>query len=404
MKPLQLRIALTLAVLAFVGFGIVDLVYVFDEQASVTRERRHELAWVATTVAADIKSTPQIEQLAQRLGAERRMVVTVIGDSIVQSEPHPEFASYIYASVPLVAKGYEHLAVAVDAAPWKYVIVSRPLKESVDMVLAAQPRALFVLVVVAALVTVVGLSMMRNTVLRPLERSESDRRLLEKQMADLVRAERLAAVGRLAAGLAHEVGNPLAVLTGYTAILRDDALPKATRDDALARMDKELNRIQGTVRSLLDYARAPSEVTGTTAIAAIVEHVVVLASAKAKSKNTTIVTAIEDATVAISGDALTQVMLNLLLNALDAVPENARVEIAATNGVITIDDSGPGIVPEHAEKLFEPFYTTKPAGVGTGLGLSVCESLIHAAHGTIVASRSATLGGARFVVTLQQAP
>src|SRR5262249_55222807 len=140
MKPLQLRIALTLAVLALVGFGIVDLFYVFDEQGSIIRERRHELAWVATTVAADIKSTQQVEALARRGASERRMVVTVVGAQVVQSESPPEFASFIYASAPLVAKGYEHLAVPVDAGPWKYVIASRPLAESVDIVLAEQPR------------------------------------------------------------------------------------------------------------------------------------------------------------------------------------------------------------------------------------------------------------------------
>jgi two-component system NtrC family sensor kinase len=403
MKPLPLRIALTLAVLALVGFGIVDVFYLFDEQGKLARERRHELAWVATTVVADIKSGQPVDALVRRVGADRRMVVTLVGDHTVQSEPHPEFASFIYASAPLVAKGYEHLAVPVDVAPWTAVVVSRPLKETIDMVLGEQPRVVFIFLVVAALMTLVGLGMMRNSVLRPIERSEADRRQLEQQMTELVRAERLAAVGRLAAGLAHEVGNPLAVLTGYTSILRDDALPKATRDDALTRMDKELTRIQGTVRGLLDYARAPSGVSGSTAIAVIVEHVVKLAEVKAKSKAATISTAIEDATIAMSGDALTQVLLNLVLNALDAVPKDARIVISASGGVITVDDSGPGIAAEHAAKLFEPFFTTKPAGVGTGLGLSVCESLVTAAHGTITAGRSPTLGGARFVITLPRA-
>lgn len=292
---------------------------------------------------------------------------------------------------------------------------------TIDMVMDRQPRVLAFLGLTALLITVTGLAFMRRTVLQPMEQSLADRRRIEQQVAELtvtnrqleetrdrlVRAERLAAVGRLAAGLAHEIGNPLAVLTGYAALLRDEGLPQASRDDALQRMERELDRIQGTVRSLLDYARAPSGVAGVARVSEVAEHVQKLVQPQAAKKKVSVTVATGDAGVAMSGDALTQVLLNLVLNALDAVGEGASIAIGAVKdgdaNIITVDDSGPGIAAEHNAKLFEPFFTTKPAGVGTGLGLSVCESLVTAAHGNITADKSPTLGGARFSVRLPSA-
>lgn len=419
---MQARLALALVVSALVGCLVLDLVYVFREQRLTVRERRHEQAYVATTVAAELP-TP-IEPYVARMASEHAMVITVIGADgrVVQNKSHPGFAAFIYAKAPLVADGHEHLAVGTASQRWPYVIVSRPLKETSEAILAEQPRIVVLMVCAAVVITLIGLMLMRNTVTRPLERLQErtavDRQDIERQVQDLakarreldetrdqlVRAERLAAVGKLAAGLAHEVGNPLAVLTGYTSILRDSTLPAAARDDALQRMDRELTRIQSTVRSLLDYARAPSGAIGVAAVRDVTDHVAKLIEPNARKKSIQVATAIDDTRVRMSADALTQVLLNLALNALDATPAGGRVAITvsatADSVVIDVDDNGPGIAPEIAQKLFEPFVTTKPAGVGTGLGLSVCESLVTAANGTIVADRSQALGGARFRLTL----
>lgn len=420
MNALSARIGFSLMVAALVGLAVLDLLYIFEGQRALARERQHELAWVATRVAADLPALPRVEPYVARIGAEHHMVVTLVAEDgrLVQSHSAPKLAAYVYASAPLRAEGYENLAVSTTATPWRYVIVSRPLKETIDMTLAQQPRVLVLVVLSAGLITLIGLGFMRRSVLHPIERSELDRRRIEQQLADLtvahreleetrdrlVRAERLAAVGRLAAGLAHEVGNPLAVLTGYTSVLRDPTLPANQRDDALERMERELSRIQGTVRSLLDYARAPSGVVGSASVADVVDHVRQLVQPQAAKKGVSITATVAGEQVAMSRDALTQVILNLTLNALDAVPANARIAIAASSeGAvtrITVDDSGPGIAAEHGPKLFEPFFTTKPAGIGTGLGLSVCESLVTAAHGSIEAGTSPTLGGARFSVRL----
>lgn len=419
---MQARLALALGVAALVGCLLLDLVYVFRAQRDTVRERRHEQAYVATMTAAELPA--QIEPYVARMAAEHAMGVTVVGNDgrIVQSRARPEFATYIYAKAPLIADGHEHLAVSTTSEKWPYVIVSRPLKETSEAIIAEQPRIVVLLLCTAAVITAIGLVFMRNSVMRPLERLQertaNDRKELERQLSDLaqarreldetrdqlVRAERLAAVGRLAAGLAHEVGNPLAVLVGYVSILRDATLPAASRDDALQRMERELSRIQGTVRSLLDYARAPSEAIGEAAVRDSIEHVAKLVEPNARKKSQRLTLHVADVRVRMSADALTQVLLNLVLNALDATPEGGEVAITASSGVsIDVDDSGPGFAPGVAEKLFEPFFTTKAAGLGTGLGLSVCESLVTAAKGTITAGRSDALGGARFRLHLPQA-
>ena len=420
MNALSARIGFSLVVAALVGLIVLDLLYIFDGQRTLSRQRQHELAWVATRVAADLPALAQVEPYVARMGAEHDIVITLVGDDgrLVQSRSAPQLAKYVFASAPLRAEGYENLAVQTSSRPWIYVIASRPLKETIDMLMARQPRVLGLIALSAGLITLIALGFMRRSVLAPIERSEADRRRIEQQLADLtlahreleetrdrlVRAERLAAVGKLAAGLAHEVGNPLAVLTGYTSVLRDPALPQPQRDDALERMERELARIQGTVRSLLDYSRAPSGVAGVARVADVAEHVQKLVQPQSSKKKVTVTHSVGEERVAMSGDALTQVLLNLTLNALDAVPENARIVIGARGQegetLITVDDSGPGIPAEHRAKLFEPFFTTKPAGVGTGLGLSVCESLVTAAHGSITADASPELGGARFSVRL----
>ncbi|MBC7794001.1 MAG: hypothetical protein H7Z43_09845 [Clostridia bacterium] len=419
---MQARLTLALAVAALVGCLLLDLVYVFRSQRDLVRERRHEQAYVVTTAAAQLPA--QVEAYVAHLAAEHAMIVTLVGTNghVVQSQAKPDFSAFIYAKAPLIYEGHEHLAASTTSTKWPYVIVSRPLKETSETILAEQPRIILLLSCVAAVITGIALLFMRNNVMRPLERLQErttqDRKDLEAQLKDLakarreleetrdqlVRAERLAAVGRLAAGLAHEVGNPLAVLTGYVSILRDTTLPEIARNDAVQRMERELNRIQGTVRGLLDYARAPSGAIGEAAVRDVIEHVTKLIEPNARKKSIRITTAIEDTRVRMSGDALTQVLLNLTLNALDATPENGRLAVSSTGGdsttIIDVEDSGPGFTADVAARLFEPFFTTKPAGVGTGLGLSVCESLITAANGSIAAEESQTLGGARFRLTL----
>jgi signal transduction histidine kinase len=231
----------------------------------------------------------------------------------------------------------------------------------------------------------------------------------------VVRSERLASVGRLAAGLAHEVGNPLTALIGMQDLMLDGDLDEAARRDFLTRMRKETNRIHAVLRDLLDFARpeasgAPDSKHEGATVRSVAEQVIALARMQRTSKLVQFVINIEadDPPVAMSSHRLTQVLLNLVLNAIDGAAHvsDPRVEVSATwtsvSVTLAVLDNGPGVAKAMRRTLFEPFASSKPTGSGTGLGLAVCRGLVEAALGTIELDDSSALG-ARFVVTLPRA-
>ena len=265
-------------------------------------------------------------------------------------------------------------------------------------------------------------------------------RLLEER-SHLVRAEKLASIGRLAAGVAHEIGNPLGAINGYMHLLRSAPPGSAEALEALAGLERESARIDRIVRGLLDYARAkprsPVEVDINDAARAAME---LLTSQGALRYIQVEFSATAEPTF-VSGDRhdLEQTFVNLLLNAADAMqgrgsltlivrrttrsellagarrasdgisqpvnPPNARVarwlEGAGAEEVVTvaITDTGPGIPAEDVERIFEPFYTTKEPGKGTGLGLAIVARAVENSGGTIWVSR-AREGGAAFRIAL----
>jgi signal transduction histidine kinase len=246
------------------------------------------------------------------------------------------------------------------------------------------------------------------------ELTQTTARLTETQ-SHLVRSERMASVGRLAAGVAHEIGNPLAALMGMQELLLDDDLPADTRHDFLARMKRETERIHVVLRDLLDFAR-PEKAEGPAdshqppaSVAAVVVDVLALVRPQRAFREVTVVNeATEDLLVTLSAGRLTQVILNLVLNAVDAVGEReggrgttitvrARREDKVVR--IEVEDDGPGVPVSMRERLFEPFVTSKEVGKGTGLGLAVCRGLVESAGGTIDLDTTYAKG-ARFVVRL----
>jgi signal transduction histidine kinase len=239
------------------------------------------------------------------------------------------------------------------------------------------------------------------------EVEQATRRLAEAQER-LVRSERLASVGRLAAGLAHEIGNPLAALTGMQDLLLAGGLEPAEQRDFLQRMRKETERIHSILRDLLQFARpvarageppAPGNVE-----VAIYETVALVGPQRAMKDVELAVDVFPDLPeVALPSEQLVQVVLNLVLNAADAVGPGGHIALRARQHDkrvrIEVEDDGPGVAEEVRQKLFEPFVTTKDVGKGTGLGLAVCRGLVEAVGGTI-ALDSTTRSGARFVIEL----
>jgi signal transduction histidine kinase len=234
---------------------------------------------------------------------------------------------------------------------------------------------------------------------------------LETAQEKLVRSEKLASVGRLSAGIAHEIGNPLSAILGFVELLQMDGLAQGEQEEFLRRIRSETERIHRIIRDLLDFSRAKpqeQESNASSDLAEVVEDAVKLITPQKDLRGVTIERRFQEDVPRVRGAAhtLTQVVLNLLLNAADAISGEGSVlvEVQAKGEQVElrVTDSGPGIAADMLDKLFEPFVTSKPAGKGTGLGLAVCLSIVEALSGTIEA-RNGEHGGACFIVRLPRA-
>ena len=231
---------------------------------------------------------------------------------------------------------------------------------------------------------------------------------LEEAKDELVRSEKLASVGRLAAGVAHEIGNPISIVLGYLEMM---ARPDVTDDERVVYLEQAseaTQRISGIIRDLLDFSRPdPGEPDPRADVGAVVSRTVQLVAPQRQLRAADIQVSLPEGPVmaAIGPRRLQQVLVNLLLNAADACAQADAPTIAITVTVagrsvrIRVQDDGPG-VPEGLEgRIFDPFFTTKEPGKGTGLGLSVCYSIVTGTGGDIRLERPANRGAA-FVVDL----
>jgi len=238
---------------------------------------------------------------------------------------------------------------------------------------------------------------------------------LSVQREQIIRSEKLASVGQLAAGVAHEIGNPLATILGYVDILRSDLagkgdLPLADRQDALDRVKAETQRIHRIIRELLEFSRPSKEEPAPTDPLRVVQSAQALCAPQSRFREVQVMTTPPDESwpsVMAAPSRLVQVFVNLMLNAADAMAGKGAIVVdcqrAGRRVLVTVSDEGPGIPKENRRKVFDPFFTTKPVGQGTGLGLSVCRSIVESFNGTLELA-SATAGeGAKFVISLPAA-
>ena len=219
-----------------------------------------------------------------------------------------------------------------------------------------------------------------------LVEDQSALRSLEDQ---LVRAEKLITVGVLSAGIAHEIGSPLAVIRGRAEqVLRDT--PAGPRADDLRVIIKHIDRISSTIRQLLDFSRRQPIASRAVPLAVAIERARELLQWKFEAKDLHLRVSLDDdlPMLAADPDQLQQVIVNLLLNACDASATNGEVAIRARalpgeQVQLDITDRGHGIAPEHLHAVFDPFFSTKKRGEGTGLGLSIVASIVRNHAGEI---------------------
>ena len=267
---------------------------------------------------------------------------------------------------------------------------------------------------------------------------------VREDQAQLIRAEKLASIGRLAASVAHEIGNPLGAILGHVHLLRGQLkTDEASREplELLAALERESARIERIVRGLLDYARARPPAPAPIDIDDVVRSCVDLLRTQGLLAAVDVALELTDEPLFVSGQRhdLEQLFVNLFINAVDAMngqgqivvrleraarftlrqpavrrtfadadgavehPPSARAQrwLAGHDAVeiakIVVADSGPGVSPELAERIFDPFFTTKPAGKGTGLGLAIVARIVDNFHGTVWVT-TAREGGAAFHV------
>src|SRR6267143_3330049 len=240
---------------------------------------------------------------------------------------------------------------------------------------------------------------------RLLARSEQSVENLQRLQAQMVQTEKLVSLGQLAAGAAHEINNPLAAILGYSDLLADDpTLPEKARGTA-GKIRDQARRTKTLVANLLRFARQVPPERTLLDINTVVTNAVQLRALDLRSSKSRIELQLESVLPGVRGDGnqLLQVFFNIINNAIDAMEasEGGVLTIKTIrdrgNVVILFSDTGPGI--KDPQRVFDPFYTTKPVGKGTGLGLSICFGILQEHAGKILCYNSQQ-GGAVFRVEL----
>lgn len=233
---------------------------------------------------------------------------------------------------------------------------------------------------------------------------------LEETFRQLVMSEKLASIGEITAGVAHEINNPVAVIQGNVDVIRESlGEGSAAIKTELGLVDRQVSRIQTIVGKLLQFARPGefADLEQAVPVAPVVKDCLVLVNHVLSQGNIAVKTQADPSLqVRIDPGELQQVLINLIMNAVQAMDGQGtltlRVEAAARESVpgvaLTVEDTGPGIDPAMMDQVFAPFYSTKQAE-GTGLGLSISQTLIQRAGGLIRASNAPT-GGACFEIWL----
>ncbi|MFH2124654.1 MAG: ATP-binding protein [Pseudomonadota bacterium] len=237
----------------------------------------------------------------------------------------------------------------------------------------------------------------RQKLRQSVDSLENANQQLRATQQKMVQTEKMAAIGRLAAGLAHEIGNPIGIIQGYVELLGHSGLSQEEQLQFSARSMQELERINRLIHQLLNFARTRNDDSGSTKIHPLLLELVDMLQAQKNLMGLDFQLHLDAECDQAAGnsESLHQVFLNCLLNAIDAIkeytlPQKGKICLSTVNTTddrgkhfiqITIEDNGIGIKDTDKDSLFDPFFTTKEPGKGTGLGLSVSYALIEGIGG-----------------------
>jgi len=408
--------------------GAIANAKLYDERTqaeAAERRRSHELTGLyeisrifSETGDFEVKATAAMEKLAVLAGADwvtLRLpkenapglhLMAASGPEVAEHPPTQVFTNAMTMSTAAFVEGktaviddYANQPTAsqalVDLGMQSMVIL--PIKSgdrTVGLVTVISKDKSYFRPELSALLIVVceGLGVLLENSILQEDRKRSEQRMYE--------AARLASVGELAAGVAHEINNPLASIVMYAQLLMDSEAPEAMRRDLLM-IDSEAKRAGKIVQSLLTFARENEPKRKLTDINVVLERALDLKSADMKSSGIQISRNLSsDPNCSILDDHdFTQVFVNILTNAQQAIETSGRaghitIASSSSNGVIDVEiaDNGSGIDPQIKGRIFEPFFTTKPEGAGTGLGLSICYGIVKDHDGDIWAGESSDRG------------
>jgi two-component system, NtrC family, sensor kinase len=316
---------------------------------------------------------------------------------------------------PIETNGFSNQIVGkswLDQPRW-LLVISQDYREAFADIRDAQRTNLFFLMVSSFSILIVSLFITWYMVKIVKKRDEQ----ADQINAQLLQTGKLAAIGELAAGVAHEINNPLAIISTERQILTDqynrshidDAPFKAQFSDSMDQIAVQTKRCKRITHNLLRFSRRTHSMIETVELNLFILEVVELMEREAKSNGIKFITELDDQLPKIQSDTsqLQQVFLNLITNAIDAhdgkpygvIRITSTYDEAGAGITIRIADTGWGISPENLQRIFDPFFTTKPVGKGTGLGLSICFSIIQSLGGQI--SVQSELGeGTEFVIFL----
>ena len=245
---------------------------------------------------------------------------------------------------------------------------------------------------------------------RLLQESRDAYETLRQMQEQLLQSEKMAAVGQLISGVAHELNNPLTAILGYSELLKSEDQVSGRGADYLEKLYKQAQRTHHIVQNLLSFARQRKPERGRAQVNRVVEDTLALREYDLKVHRVQVHRELDPDLPEISADfhQLQQVFLNVLNNALDAISERngpgeiwVRTCVAGEDVKVEFSDNGPGVKNPH--RVFDPFYTTKPVGKGTGLGLSICYGIVKE-HGGEIEVRNEDGRGATFTVKLPLKP
>lgn len=238
----------------------------------------------------------------------------------------------------------------------------------------------------------------KNELEAHIKKLENANEELQKAQTEIIRSEKLASVGRLAAGIAHEIGNPLGIILGYLEIIKKGESDKGNESDFLNRIETEISRINVIIKQLLEFSRPASGIPEQISIHELLEQTIEMIKPHPMMEGIEIELELATGRNIIRTDPnqLQQVFVNILINAADVFAEGGvpkdldkklviKSHLTSKDIEIRFTDNGAGIPLEQLDHIFDPFYTTKDPGKGTGLGLSVSYRIIEGLNGKILA-------------------